>query len=98
MDEKERIGVVPDASLYHDKDTYTIEVELPGVHKKDIELEASENGFCLVAPREDIEYVGCWILAHTIEPQKANATFSNGLLKVTVPLVESFEGVKVPIK
>ena len=58
MDEKERIGVVPDASLYHDKDIYTIEVELPGVHKKDIELEASENGFCLVAPREDIEYSG----------------------------------------
>ncbi|MGA3198428.1 MAG: Hsp20/alpha crystallin family protein [Halobacteriota archaeon] len=98
MDEKDRIGVVPEASLYHDKDTYTIEVELPGVHKKDIELEASENGFCLTAPREDIEYVGCWILAHEIDPKKAIATFSNGLLKVTVPLEENFEGVKVPIK
>jgi HSP20 family molecular chaperone IbpA len=52
----------------------------------------------LSAPRDDIEYFGCWILAHAIEPEKAKATFVNGLLRVTVPLAESFEGVKVPIK
>jgi HSP20 family molecular chaperone IbpA len=52
----------------------------------------------VLSHREDIEYVGCWILAHAIDPEKANATFSNGLLKVTVPLAERFEGVKVTIK
>ena len=97
-EEIERIPVVPSASLCHDKDTYTIEVELPGVHKKDIDFQAAENSFCLSAPRDDIEYFGCWILAHAIEPEKAKATFVNGLLRVTVPLAESFEGVKVPIK
>jgi len=83
--------------LYHDKDIYTIEVELPGVHKKDIELEASENGFCLTAPREDIEYIGCWILATPLS-LKGERYILQWTLKVTVPLVESFEGVKVPIK
>jgi HSP20 family protein len=98
MEEIARIPVVPTITLGHDKDNYTIEVELPGVHKKDIDFEAAENSFCLSAPRDDIEYFGCWMLAHAIDPKKATATFSNGLLRVTAPLVEIFEGVKVPIK
>jgi len=75
-----------------------IEIGLPGVDKKDIEFEASETGFCLRAPRGDMEYVGCWFLAHIVDPEKADATFKNGLLTVTVPLAELFEGVKVAIK
>ena len=55
MAEKDRIPVAPDAVFYNDAETYTIVVELPGVHKKDIEFEAMENGFCVTAPREDIK-------------------------------------------
>ncbi|MGZ4904652.1 MAG: Hsp20/alpha crystallin family protein [Halobacteriota archaeon] len=95
---KERIFVAPDAFLYHDEQNYVIEVELPGVDKKDIKLEAGANGFCLTAPRDDIEYAGCWTLTHTINPERAAATFENGLLKVTIPLTERLEGVKVPVK
>ncbi len=98
MAEEERILVTPSGCVYHDREKYTIEVELPGVGKKDIKFEASETGFCLRAPRGDIEYVGCWNLAHIIDPEKADATFKNGLLTVTVPLAERFEGVKVAIK
>ena len=98
MPEKERIPVAPDAVFYHDTETYTIVVELPGVHKKDIEFEAMENGFCVTAPREDIKYSGCWVLTHKTVPTKAIATFSNGLLKVTIPLAERIAGFMVPIK
>ncbi|MGZ4907616.1 MAG: Hsp20/alpha crystallin family protein [Halobacteriota archaeon] len=98
MAEEERVSVAPSAFLYHDEDKYTIEIELPGVHKKDIEFEATTTGFCLRAPRNDIEYVGCWMLAHSIKPEQASASFSNGLLTVSVPLAESFEGIRVPIK
>ena len=97
MEEIDSIPVVPNASGSHDKDTYTIEVELPGVHKKDIEFEAAERSFCLSAPRDDIEYFGGWILAHAIEAVKAKATFTSGLLRLTVPLGENFEGIRVPI-
>ncbi|MGZ4902453.1 MAG: hypothetical protein ACXVI3_03860 [Halobacteriota archaeon] len=58
MAEYEKIPVAPDAVVYHDAKTYTIIVELPGVHKKDIEFEAMENRFCLTAPRDDIVYKG----------------------------------------
>jgi HSP20 family protein len=96
--EKDRISVCPDVFIRHDRQNYMIEIELPGVDKKDIELEASISGFCLKAPRDDIEYVGCWFLSHNIEPEKTDATFINGLLKVTVPIVERFEGTKIPVK
>jgi HSP20 family protein len=96
--EYEKIPVAPDAVFYHDAETYTIVVELPGVHKKDIIFEAMENGFCLTAPRDDIEYRGCWVLMLKTDPEKATATFSNGLLKVTIPIAERVAGVTVPIK
>ena len=96
--EKERTFVAPNAFFYHDAKNYTIDVELPGADKKDIKVEAGENGFCLSAPRGDIEYAGCWALSHSINPEGATATFINGLLKVTIPLAERLEGVKVPIK
>jgi HSP20 family molecular chaperone IbpA len=86
--EKERIPVAPDAVFYHDTETY----------KKDIEFEAMENGFCVTAPRDDIKYSGCWVLTHKTVPAKAIATFSNGLLKVTIPLAERIAGFMVPIK
>jgi HSP20 family molecular chaperone IbpA len=96
--EKERTFVAPNAFFYHDAKNYTIDVELPGADKKDIKVEAGENGFCLSAPREDIEYAGCWALSHSINPEGATATFKNGLLRVTIPLARRLEGVKVPIK
>jgi HSP20 family molecular chaperone IbpA len=94
----ERIPVAPEAVFYHDTETYTIIVELPGVHKKDIKFEAMENGFCLTAPRDDITYRGSWALMIKIDPKKATATFSNGLFKAVVPLAERVASVKVPIK
>jgi HSP20 family molecular chaperone IbpA len=96
-EKKERIPVAPEAVFYHDAGTYTIVVELPGVNKKDIEFEAMENGFCLTAPRDDIVYRGCWVLMLKTVPEKATATFSNGLLKAVIPLAERVAGVKVPI-
>jgi len=98
LSEKERTFVAPNAFFYHDAKNYTIDVELPGADKKDIKVEAGENGFCLSAPREDIEYAGCWALSHSINPEGATATFKNGLLRVTIPLAQRLEGVKVPIK
>ena len=96
--ENERIFVAPNAFFYHDAENYTIMVELSSVDKKDIKVEAGEKGFCLTAPRGDIEYAGCWALSHTVNPEGAMGTFTNGLPKVTIPLAERFEGVKVPIK
>ena len=95
---KARIPVSPTACVYHDREKYTIEVELAGVDKKNIDFEMTEQSFCLKAPRNDLEYFGCWVLAHAVDPNKAKATFKNGLLTVTAPLAKPFKGVKVSIE
>ena len=96
--EKARIRVPPTACVYHDREKYTIEVELAGVAKKNIDFAMSETSFCLKAPRNDVEYFGCWVLAHAVDPNKAKATFENGLLRVTAPLAKPFLGVRVSIE
>lgn len=98
MSEKVKIRVSPTACVYHDRKEYTIEVELAGVDKKDIDFEMSETSFCLKAFRNDVEYFGCWVLSHDIDPNKAKATFKNGLLTVIAPLAKPLKGVKVSIK
>lgn len=98
MSEKVRVPVSPTACIYHDREKYTIELELPGVAKRDIEFEMTDSTFCLRAPREDIEYSGCWVLAHSVDPEKTKARFKNGLLTVEAPLSKPFKGVKVAIE
>ncbi|MEM2589331.1 MAG: Hsp20/alpha crystallin family protein [Candidatus Bathyarchaeia archaeon] len=97
-EEKVRIPVLPDACFYHDDEKYIVEIELPGVTKENINLEVAETSICLNAPRNDVEYFGCWIFAHEVKPKQAKASFKNGLLTVTVPLAEPMKGVKVPIE
>ncbi|MFZ0926229.1 MAG: Hsp20/alpha crystallin family protein [Halobacteriota archaeon] len=97
MVEKKRHPSVPRASVSHEKDAYTIEVELPGVDKKDVEFEASKHSFSVRAPRDDKKYSWSWPLAHAVDPDKANATFSDGLLRATLPIVEREKGAKIPV-
>ena len=97
MAEKVRLRVSPAACVWHDRERYTIEVELAGVDKKNIDFEMSDMSFCLKAPKNGTEYFGCWVLAHPVHPDKAKAVFKNGLLTVTAPLAKPFKGVKVSI-
>ncbi|MCS7140455.1 MAG: Hsp20/alpha crystallin family protein [Candidatus Nezhaarchaeota archaeon] len=96
--EKIRIPILPTACFYHDEEKYTIEIELPGVDKKNIELEVTETGVCVKAPRNDVEYFGCWLLAHAVKPNEAKASFKEGLLTVTVPLAKPLKGVRVKVE
>jgi len=97
-EEKIRVPVLPAACFYHDEEKYTVEIELPGADKKNISLEVSDGGLCVKAPRNDLEYFGCWVFAHAVKPKDAKASFKDGLLTVTVPLAKSLKGVKVPIE
>ncbi|MEN2973951.1 MAG: Hsp20/alpha crystallin family protein [Candidatus Caldarchaeales archaeon] len=93
-----KVPVLPVVYVTHDEEKYTIEIELAGVEKDKISLEVSERGFCVRAPREDIEYFGCWTLSHDVKPEEAKATFKSGLLTVTIPLAKPMKGREVPIE
>jgi HSP20 family molecular chaperone IbpA len=89
----EILRLSPVISTYPD-DNYknlTIEVVLPGVEKENISFKITENGFYLKARKEGIEDIDSYAVCCPINPEKAVAKYSNGLLKVTVPFQQAFE-------
>jgi HSP20 family molecular chaperone IbpA len=85
---------------YDDKDERVkIELELPGVDKKDISLDMRKDSFCVSAPRgEDTEYSGCFMLAHEVVPEKAEAKYESGLLRIFAPIKDLEHKVTVAIQ
>lgn len=67
-------------------DNACVEIELPGVKKRDITLKMTDDNFTLQAPKDDIEYVGAWTWCCPVDSTKASATYDNGLLRIEAPL------------
>jgi HSP20 family protein len=82
----------------HDDKNYYIQVELPGVKKEDVELEVSDQSFCVRGERADIELLGCYILTHAVNAEKAKAKFDNGLLNMEIPIKKILKGKKIAIE
>jgi HSP20 family protein len=95
---KEKPTVTPNAFMDHDKKFYYIEVELPGVKKEDIELSVSDQSFCVRASREDIEFLGCYMLAHLADTDATKAKFDNGMLSMEIPLKKEQKEKKVKVE
>ena len=94
----EKPEVCPNVTVDHDKGKFHIEVELPGSKKEDIELEVSNQSFCLKAPAEEVIYSCCYALAHEVDPKKAESSYANGLLKVSLPLKSKLGGTRITVK
>ena len=97
----ERPKVTPCACFSQDdKDgRFKIELELPGVDKKDIKLDMRKDSFCVSAPRgTETEYSGCYMLAHEIVPEKAEAKYESGLLRIFAPIRDWEHKVNVMIE
>lgn len=93
--------VTPCACVSHDeKEGYLrIEMELPGVKKEDISLDMRKDSFCVTAPRgEDTEYSGCFMLAHDVLPEKTEAKYESGLLKISAPIRDWEHRVNVMVQ
>jgi len=69
-------------------ENYEVEIELPGVKKKDIELSMHEDLVHVHAERKDLVFHGHMHFPIKVNPKKAAAKFNSGLLKITVPLKE----------
>jgi HSP20 family molecular chaperone IbpA len=90
---EEKINVSPDVCSYFDDDEsrINIEISLPGVKKEDISLKFLEDSLSLSAPRDDIKYVATLSLCCPVVPEKAEAKYENGLLKITAPFKDAME-------
>jgi len=58
-----------------------------------------KNSFCVSAPRgEDAEYSSCFMLSHEIEPEKAEAKYDSGLLKIFAPMKDWEQKVSIQVQ
>ena len=96
-----RIKVAPDTVAYADEDKRKLVVEfaIPGAPTDTIDVKILADSVHLTAPARDIEYVSALALAWPVKPQKAEATYEHGLLRIEVPFKDPMEdAVKIAIK
>jgi len=70
-----------------------IEVVLPGVEKEDISFKITDVSFYVRARKEGVTYLDSYSISCPVNPGKAVAKYSNGVLKVTVPYLQPLENL-----
>jgi HSP20 family protein len=96
-----RMKVAPDTVAYADSANRKLIVEfaIPGAPADTVDLKMLQDSVHLTAPARDIEYVASLALGWPVKPDKAEATYEHGLLRIEVPFKDPMEdAVKVVIK
>jgi HSP20 family molecular chaperone IbpA len=93
--------VAPDTVAYADEENNKLVVEfaIPGAPTDTIDVKILKDSVHLTAPARDIEYVAALALGWPVKPDKAEATYEHGLLRIEVPFKDPMEdAVKVAIR
>ncbi len=96
-----RIKVAPNTVAYADGENNKLVVEfaIPGAPTDTIDVKILVDSIHLTAPARDIEYVSALALGWPVKPDKAEANYENGLLRIEVPFKDPMEdAVKVAVK
>jgi HSP20 family molecular chaperone IbpA len=96
-----RMRVAPDNVAYADPENrkLILEFAIPGAPADTIDLKMLEDSVHLSALARDIEYVASLALGWAVKPDKAEATYEHGLLRIEVPFKDPMEdAVKIDIK
>ncbi len=95
------IKTAPETVAYADRATHKLVVEfaIPGAPTDTIDVKILGDSIHLTAPARDIEYVAALALAWEVKPDKAEAIYEHGLLRIEVPFKDPMEdAVKLAIK
>lgn len=96
-----RMKVAPDTVAYADADARRLVVEfaIPGAPAETVDVKILADSVHLTAPARDVEYVASLALGWPVKPDKAEATYEHGLLRIEVPFKDPMEdAVKVAVK
>jgi HSP20 family molecular chaperone IbpA len=90
---KDLFRMSPDVCSYMSEDNnhLNIEVTMPGIDKKNIQLQMVDDSFSLSAAGKDVEYVTASAFCCPVKAAEAQATYENGCLKITIPFKDPFE-------
>ena len=98
---KNRIRIAPNTVAYADreKNKLVMEFAIPGAPTDTIDLKLLPDSVHLTAPARDVEYVSAQALAWPVKPDKAEAIYAHGMLRIEVPFKDPMEdAVTVAIK
>ncbi len=98
--ENYRLRVSPDTVAYSDAASRKLVVEfaIPGAPADTVDVKILQDSVHLTAPARDVEYVASLALAWPVKPDKAEAIYEHGLLRIEVPFKDPMEdAVKVAI-
>ena len=90
--------VNPVSAIYHDSEKYFIEAQMPGVKKKDVQIEATELSFSIKGQKKNVLYSAYYSLAHEVDLKKVEAVFKDGVLSLNLPLKKTIKTVKIALK
>jgi HSP20 family molecular chaperone IbpA len=96
-----RRKVAPYTVAYADAENRKLVVEfaIPGAPADSVDAKILEDSIQLTAPAREIDYVASLALGWPVKPDKAEATYEYGLLRIEVPFKDPMEdAVKVVIK
>src|SRR5271165_3349858 len=96
-----RLKVAPDTVAYADgkNNKLVVEFAIPGAPTDTVDVKILADSIHLTAPARDVEYVSALALAWPVKPDKAEAIYEHGLLRIEVPFKDPMEdAVKVAIK
>jgi len=107
-------GRSPAVDVREDDREYTMEVELPGLTEKDIEVKVENDLFTVSSKKEEdkkedkkgyvlrerrrFEFSRCFSLPDEVDKEKINAEFKNGLLKLVLPKTPKAQPKMIEVK
>jgi HSP20 family protein len=95
-----RMRVAPETVAYADEENHKLVVEfaIPGAPADTVDVKVLRDSIHLSAPARDIEYVSALALGWPVKPEKAEANYELGLLRIEIPFKDPMEdAVKVAI-
>lgn len=104
----------PAVDIHEDEEGYRMEVEIPGLSEKDIDLKVEENlltlstrkeekkeeksNAYLLRERKNREFRRSFVLPEDVEREGITAAFKNGLLTITLPKKEKARPKMIEVK
>ena len=104
----------PAVDVREEKDSYFVEVELPGMSEKNIDVKVEENLLTissvedekkddeknryLIRERRASHFSRSFVLPKDVQQDKINARFKDGILTLEIPRVPKQEPKKIEVK
>ncbi len=101
-------GWTPPLDLYQTNDDIVAVVELPGMRKEDLEISLHDGALTISGEQKDEgdatktersvgKFRRCVSLPTRVDPNKVNATYKDGILRVTLPKADEVKPKQIQV-